>query len=62
MSEQPDLRLCAYYRGVGICSFGCRGEDGPGCMELGRPDEEDLWYLDWIGLTVDESFRKAASK
>ena len=55
-----DLRFCAYYRGVGACSFGCYGPDGPQCMELGRPSPEDLAELEAAGAEVSESFREAA--
>jgi hypothetical protein len=63
--EQPppvpgwdDLVLCDYYRGVGTCSFGCQGPDGPACHEIGPPTPEVLAELDRRGVPVSPSLRR----
>ena len=50
--------LCDYYRGVGTCSFGCLGPDGPLCHEIGPPTREVLEELDRHGIPYDPWFRK----
>jgi hypothetical protein len=52
--EPAELNLCAYYRGVGTCSFGCgSGPDpsGPQCHELGAPGRRDVEEWQARGLT-----------
>jgi hypothetical protein len=57
---EPDLRTCAYYRGVGTCSFHCHGLDGPQCLGLGPPDRHALELWDRLGLPVDPRTRRVA--
>lgn len=45
---------CAYYRGVGTCSFGCQGPDGPACYELGAPGREALAVWRQLGLEASD--------